>query len=615
MERIRAARETLRCCLEASKVLSSNFDIAGETLEKTSQRLDFLETSITKISTKCNLYNKIKDPLDCAIHLSVSIPSMFQLLCGLEDSLLYSHPSYGLFEYLNTIKYTQDSLRFFTGYCKLTIPCLEEVEHLLVENNFSIADTWCLDENVNKCLEMVEELSSMEERFNSEGGALFSALDKLETELATLLMDDNIVMEKIQAIIERLAANNRQTNFVSAYVEIRSLNARERLEELGLDYLEMPLTEIDRLNGVENQIYHWGTHLEYAVKYVFETEHNLCCEIFQKNHSEIFLQIVTQSGFQSFFKFGNAIAEGKKEAIKILRLLEIFAVLNKLRPDFNRLFNGKAFWDIQTQTRELMKKVVNGVCETFWELHQQVELQQLPSALLPSNCGVPRLVTLVTIFCNELLEDEYWLTLLQVVEIHQGWNHKEFDEELVAGEIRNIVTALERNLEAWARAYVEPALSCLFLINSHWYISKHTKGTKLGELMGNSWIRKQKENIERFMEAYLKESWGKLADQDDNVSFGKAFERIYESQSGVELCDNRLRWRICEVVLQAVVPPYIEKYESPVDIKYTSERLEQMISSLFKPMVEEFGATKCTKLTSKVNRVIADRVSRTPAAA
>ncbi|VFQ65550.1 unnamed protein product [Cuscuta campestris] len=616
MEKLRAARDTLRCCLEVSKELSADLGNAKERLKKTNQRLALLESCISKISKKCSLYNKIKDPLAHTIHLSDSILKMFQLVSGLENTLLSSDPSSGLWDYLDTVKRSGESLRFLTGYCRLAIPWLEQVESLLEEDHDNpVADEGYLG-NVKKFLETLGEVQAMEERFWSKGGSLVSALDKLEGELATLLMGDTNMIDKVHAIVERLAANNRRESCVSVYVEIRSSFAREALQELGLDYLETPLNELESLQSVENtMIDQWGMHLEFAVKYVFEIEHNLCREIFQKNYSEIFARIVSQSGIQSFFEFAKMVAKGKKEAIKLLKLLEIFAVLEKLRLDFNRLFKGKACRDIQNQTRDLIKRVVNGACEIFWELPLQVELQQLPSPP-PGNCGVPRLAIFVTGFCNLLLEDDYWSTLLQVLEIHQGWAHKEFNENLLTNEIHNIMTALEKNLEAQARAYVDPTLSSLFLINANQYLSEYTRGTKLCDIMGDQWITRHEENMEHYIAIYLKESWEKLKDEED---FGDAFERICKIQSGVLLCDKGLRWRICEAVLHAVLPLFIEKYASQVvDIKYTPERVERMIRCLFQPELEEFGAanlTKCTELISKVNSVVANPICSTPTAA
>lgn len=96
-----------------------------------------------------------------------------------------------------------------------------------------------------------------------------------------------------------------------------------------------------------------------------------------------------------------------------LGIQSLSAALNKLRINFNRLFRGKACDEIQTQTRDLIKKVVNGACEIFWELSVQVELQRQISP--PLNGSVPRLVSFVTNCSNKLLNDYYKPILVEVL--------------------------------------------------------------------------------------------------------------------------------------------------------------------------------------------------------
>nr|GLL23306.1 exocyst complex component EXO70A1-like [Ipomoea trifida] len=655
LERLKAAKEVLRCSLEESKELASRIGESGPRLERMSQRLALLETTMNAISTKWKLY-EIKGPLDQAFGLSASIVDMFEVICSLEIALSSDLSSSGLLAYLTTVKYTEDALRFLTGYCKLAIPWLEDAQQIL-ESNKSIADHWYL-KNVEKCLLALEELQAMEERFKLRGGALMSALDKLESEFARLLLDNRShpsvdtpplplpfpepVLEKVQAIVERLGANDHLENCISVYVEVRSSNVRETLQALDLDYLEISLTELDSLQSLEDCIDQWGRHLEFAVTYVLEIEHRLCSEVLRNVGSDTwmdcFAKIAVQSGIQSFFKFGNSVARSKKEAIKLLKLLDIFSALNKLRSDFNRLFNGKSCAEIKNQTRDLIKKVVDGACDIFWELSLQVELQ-LPSSP-PGDCGVPRLVTFVTDFCNQLLEDEHWKTLLQVAEIHHGWNHKSFSENLLSGEIHSIVIALERNLETWAGEYKDSTRSCLFMMNTNWYLCKYTRGTKLADIMGNEWLRGHEEYMEYYEAVYLNESWGRLpallCNDDmafDHVAatralteFTAAFDSMCKRQSNVVLCDKGLKWRTCELVLRAVVPPYKSYLESYVpsiehktgcriDVKYTPESLQSLVSSLFQPKFGKLGNTKCTELVNKVNNVIANPISSTPAAA
>ncbi|GJV98784.1 exocyst complex component EXO70A1-like protein [Tanacetum coccineum] len=157
----------------------------------------------------------------------------------------------------------------------------------------------------------------------------------------------------------------------------------------------------------------------------------------QKN--DYFSKISLQSGIQCFIRFGNTITKGKKEAIKLFKLLDVFATLNNLRHDFNRIFGGKPCSEIQKQTRELIiRKVVNGACEIFRNLSAQVQLQRLTDP--PQDGTLPRLVTFVTEYSEELLDDDYRPVLEQVLEIHGSWYHD-------TNKFRKGLVSVERQLE------------------------------------------------------------------------------------------------------------------------------------------------------------------------
>ncbi|MCE3050686.1 hypothetical protein HAX54_047886 [Datura stramonium] len=656
IEKIKAAREILKCSIEKSRELGVEISDRCWRLESCGQRLDFLAAALRNLACKCTLYKMSSHDFVRAIGPAASVVKIFDVICGLENSLSTDDPSHDISAYLTTLKWMEEALGLLTDNCKLVVSWLETSN-----SNSSVAESWYVV-NVNKCLSILRELQATEERFRAKGGALMAALDKVEIELASLVTDMAPlsvplpdVIQNVQAIIDRLAANHRLEKCMSIYVEVRSSNVRKALEELDLDYLEeISLTEFDSVLSVEPHIDQWAKHLEFAVKCLLDTEHRLCIEVFQKaafkdRCMDCFAKIAVQSGIHSFIKFGNTVTKGKKEAIKLLKLLDMFASLNKLRSDFNRLFSGRACGEIQNQTRDLIKNVVTGTCEIFWELPLQVELQRPTSP--PVDGSVPRLVNFVTEYCNQLLEDEYWSTLIQVVEIHQGWNNESFEKGHLLNEMQNIIRVIEINLESWAKTYEDASLSYLFLMNNHWYLCKYTRGTKLGELMGHEWIRGHEDYMEYYETLYLKESWGKLPallSEEGLVlfpggraidrqlvkkrlrEFTEAFDEIYKKQSDWELCDKGLRWRIRQLVLHVVVPSYssyLEKYTPSIEFevastadhhtKYTAQTLENMITCLFEPKIGKYGSsTKCTELNGKLsNSFVTNQLSSTPAAA
>uniref|UniRef100_A0A2P2QMR0 Exocyst subunit Exo70 family protein n=1 Tax=Rhizophora mucronata TaxID=61149 RepID=A0A2P2QMR0_RHIMU len=448
------------------------------------------------------------------------------------------------------------------------------------------------------------------------------------------------VIQKLQAILGRLTANNRLERCIMIYVEVRSSNVQASLQALDLDYLEISIAEFNDVQSIEGYIAKWGKHLEFAVKHLLEAEYNLCNDVFERVGLDVwmgcFAKIAAQAGILAFLQFGKTVTESKKDPIKLLKLLDIFASLNKLRLDFNRLFGGAACTEIQNLTRDLIKGVINGASDIFWELLVQVELQrQIPP---PADAGVPRLVSFITDYCNKLLGHYYKPILTQVLVIHRSWKHEKFQEKLLVNEILNIIKAIELNLETWMKAYEDPISSSLFAMNNHYHLYKHLKGTKLGDLLGDSWLREHEHFKDYYGTIFLRDSWGKLpghlsreglilfsggrATARDLVkkrlkTFNEAFDEMYKKQSSMIVPERDLREKTCQQIVQAVVPlyrSYMQNYGPLVEqegssgkyAKYTVQTLEQMLSSLFLPKPGRYSSFKGRQHGEKINNVVAD---------
>ncbi|KAF2302922.1 hypothetical protein GH714_011078 [Hevea brasiliensis] len=314
----------------------------------------------------------------------------------LERSILSYHPGSDLSAYLLLVTKLEQALKFLASNCGLAIQWLEGILQFL-EDNVVSNDFYSF--KVNMCLSILQKLQGTEEQARLGRGILCAAFFKLEIEFKQLLAENcspaafpffigkqaciapsplpAAVMQKLQAIIGRLNGSNRIEKCVSAFVQVRSMNARRSLEALDLNYLEKSVTEFDDVQEIEGFINQWCNHMGSAVKHVYEVEYMLCNEVFEEIGSDIgmycFAKIATQSGILSFLQFGARVTECKKDPVKLLKLLDMFECLENLRADFNRLFRGKNCAEIQKQTRDLIRKVVCGACEIFWEFPFQVE--------------------------------------------------------------------------------------------------------------------------------------------------------------------------------------------------------------------------------------------------
>lgn len=165
--------------------------------------------------------------------------------------------------------------------------------------------------------------------------------------------------------------------------------------------------------------------------------------------------------------------------------------------------------------------------------------------------------------------------------------------------------------------------------------------------MGDSWLKGHEERVEYYTSVYLRESWGTLThilSEEDLVlfsggrfidrdvvkkrirEFGEAFDDLFYKQSKWVVCDKGLRWKICRLVAQVIVPAhrnYMQKYmhlaeqESTTKfVKYSVEGLENMVSSLFEPTLGKYDSRAiCTHMMSEINNVVTTHFSSSPVVA
>ncbi|KAH7515350.1 hypothetical protein FEM48_Zijuj10G0017200 [Ziziphus jujuba var. spinosa] len=661
IDNIEAARQFLRVSLEKTKELSTKLDGTGSKLEEINQRLPSLEASIKSIPKNENLYLSLRDQIDCAIGPVAAVMKVHGTARELESFLL-SNPHSDLSTYLLTIRRLEEALRLLASTCGLAIQWLEGILEFLESN--AVSNDQCLL-NVKKSLSIIKELRALEGRARVDGGILNAAFDRLETEFSRLLTENaallsisssssfsheeacnNLsalqasVIQKLRKIAERLNANDRVENCIPLYIKVRVSNARRSLQSLDLEYLDMDFSEVDDIRSIQDHIEQWGKHLELAVKHLFELEYKLCNSVFEKIGSDTkmdcFARIAIESGIISFLQFGKNVTNIKKDPFKLLKLLDIFKVLNNLRSDFNRIFGWEACSEIQTLTRDLIEKVVDSICEIFWELPIQVEAQRRCSS--PQDGGVPKLVSFVTDYCNQLLGDEYKPILIQVLAIYQSWKKENYEEGILLNQFHNIMKEIGLNLDAWSKTYLDISLSYLFMMNNHCHFY-NLKGTKLGDLMGDSWLGAHEQYKDYYAALYLKESWGNLLpilsqkclvpisvtgetnqdlDKKRLQAFNEAFDERYEKHSKWVISDESLRQKVCQILVQTIVPVYqryMKNYGVLVEkdcnasryVKHTAKGLEIMLSSLFQPTLRKICSTKQAQLYGKIRNVVTNQ--------
>ncbi|PAN04018.1 hypothetical protein PAHAL_1G035500 [Panicum hallii] len=639
-----AARRTLRAGVEKSRALGHALARAGPRLEEIQVALPALEAAVRPIRAPRGELAAAGPHIDRAVGPAAAVLKVFDAVHGLEPPLLAPGGARGedLPGYLAVLAQLEEARRFLAGNCGLAAQWLADIVEYLGDRD--LADPRFLAD-LGVTLDGLRAPDG-----DLDGGLLAAALDILEAEFRRLLADHSAplampkpgaavaparvpaaAVHKLSLILDRLVANGRQDRCVAAYIDARGSVVSASLGALGLDYLRDPAQDAQALGPALEM---WGRHLEFVVRRLLESERQLCAKVFGQHKdaaSACFAEVAAQAGVLDFLRFGRAVADAKKDPIKLQRLLEVFDSLNKLRLDFNRLFGGKACAEIQSQTRDLVKLLIDGAVEIFEELIVQVELQRhMPP---PSDGGVPRLVTFVVEYCNRLLGDQYRPVLGQVLTIHRSWRKEVFNDRMLVDAVLNIVKALEANFDVWSKAYDNAMLSYLFMMNTHWHFFRHLKATKLGEILGDVWLREHEQYKEYYLSMFIRESWGALspllnreglilfskgrATARDLVkqrlkTFNSSFDEMYCRQSSWIIPDKDLREKTCNLVVQTIVPTYrsyLQNYGPLVEqegntgryVRFTVDGMEKMLSALYMPRPRRSASIQIRHSSSKID--------------
>ncbi|CDY55664.1 BnaC06g04710D [Brassica napus] len=577
LERLKAMRSLLKSEMEKTKTSSL-------VLEKTGSKLEEINTKLLSLEADVKVDRWRSSPFFDHIRYTIAPVSaalrVFATVQELERDLMSCNEVLG---YVSDVKCLGEALKLLTSSCVLALNWLEETTKFLSENGMPEDHPCGL--RFRTSIKLLKELQMTEARAYRRGGSLHTALESLETELEMILEEEEVLSEynlrDMKAIIKRLDAHTMLTNCVHVYIKNRTRVIQKRFE---IDYLKKTITEAD----IEGYIGQWRLDMEIAVKEIYEFESNLCYEVYkdfgEEEHVPLrcFGAIASNTGMLQLLRFGSRISKCRKSPPKLLKLLECFSTMDNVRTEFNRLFRGEQCLEIRRETRELLQR---------------------PNCP-PLDGGVPKLVSVVTEYCDKLLGDKNKPVLSKILEIDLGWKNEKYQEEVLIGHMYNILREIALNLDAWSSSNKETALSYIFMMNNHSHFCG-LRETPLGLMMGESWLNAHEKYRDYYAALYVKESWGKLLSLLNNKAqtmkralqaFAKGFDEIYRKQSHWVVEDEKVRWRICEAMVRMVVPRYKSYLQSYImflveegdhkshgkDLKYTPKGLEMKLKAMFK---------------------------------
>ncbi|XVF26419.1 hypothetical protein REPUB_Repub14bG0014800 [Reevesia pubescens] len=177
-----ASRKLLKTSIENSRAIALALDKTGSRLAEMDKKLVFLEAAIRPSPSKSCTFAAVRDHISLALGPTVAFLKILDSFRELEKSLL-SGPFSDFSSYLSTIRQLEEALKFLTeGSVPLALTSLSP----------------------------------------STAGQACNAASPVP----------GPILQKLQAIVEKLNVTNRLKNCISIFVEVRSLNTRNSWKAL-----------------------------------------------------------------------------------------------------------------------------------------------------------------------------------------------------------------------------------------------------------------------------------------------------------------------------------------------------------------------------------------------
>ncbi|XP_042499046.1 exocyst complex component EXO70E2-like isoform X2 [Macadamia integrifolia] len=501
----------------------------------------------------------------------------------------------------------------------------EEFSHILVQNSQPFEP----EHKPFRCCEVdfvdVESTVSVEDDLD-DSLRRDSTSRGLEEFIIDLVHPD--VIPDLKGIASSMVASKYDQECFQAYISIR----KDAVDE-GLFILEVEKLSIEDVlrmewSSLNCMIKKWIRAVKIFVRVYLASEKNLCDQIlgeFASVSSVCFVEVSKGSMLQ-LLNFGDAIAIGPRQPEKLFRILDMYEVLAELLPDIETLFSDEAGSSVRIECHEVLRRLGDSVRGTFLEFENAIELNT--STIPFAGGGIHPLTNYVMNYIKVLTD--YSDTLNHLLEKHDLYpasalsnTYPVIEEEnenkcsssctsLMAHYLRSITSVLESNLDGKSRLYRDESLQHFFLMNNVCYMVQKVKGSELGALLGDNWIRQHNRKFQKHAMSYERATWSSILSllKDEGIcnpgsksvskillkerfrNFNLAFEEVYKSQTGWLISDPQLREDLRISVSLKVIQAYrtyMGRHASQLDggrqidryIKYNADDLQNFLLDLF----------------------------------
>ncbi|KAL6498585.1 hypothetical protein OROHE_026526 [Orobanche hederae] len=319
--------------------------------------------------------------------------------------------------------------------------------------------------------------------------------------------------------------------------------------------------------------------------------------------------------------FCEAIAIGPHQPEKLIRILDMYEVLEDLVPDIASLYSNGAGSSVVAECRDILKRLGDCARATFLEFENAVRCNVSVNPF--TGGGVHPLTRYVMNYVKTLTD--YSKTLDEVLKDQDSEDSVSAlpdsssllseDESTSGGpssspmarNFQSLISILEINLDGKSSLYKDESLQHFFLMNNVHYMADKVKNSGMRMVLGDEWIRKHNWKFQQHAMNYERATWSSILGllKDEGIqnpgsnsisksilkerlrSFYLGFEEVYRSQTGWSIRDGQLRDDVRISMSLKVIQAYRAfvgrhvNHISEKHIKYTADDLEDRLLDLF----------------------------------
>ncbi|CAM8980637.1 unnamed protein product [Rhodiola kirilowii] len=434
-----------------------------------------------------------------------------------------------------------------------------------------------------------------------------------------------IGVDGLKHIADRMIEAGYENECYQVYVSVRREAMEEYLTLLGVERLEIDEVRKIEWSALDEKMKNWIQAVKVAVRVVLMAEKQLCEQVFAGSSlmSGICFDEVSKACVMHLINFAVGIVAGERASEKLFRILDMYDALSDVLPDLRVMLSDDSRKFICKEVGIILGSLGEAAVGTFEEFENAVKNETsrkptLGGEIHPLTRYVMNYVKLLVDYSdtlNRLFDDISHDQKGSPISYNDGSDSRIGDGSPLTKRLVLILSFLESNLELKSKLYDDKAMGYVFMMNNIHYIVQKVKGSELGKLLGDDWVRSHRGKIRQRATCYLRASWSKVLDciKEDGYgsssggssssafkmslrekfkNFNLCFEEIYKIQTAWKVPDPQLREEMRISISEKVIPAYrsfMGRYRHQVEsgrnagkyVKYTADDLENYLTDFF----------------------------------